>query len=149
MTRVLFEDTSDANIPVTYISLMKKLIKKCVEHHYPNHKFEVALLLCDDNHIRILNKQFRDKNYPTDVLSFPIYEFDTPEKTTLLGDIVISAEVATRQAVEYGHSLKRELCFLAVHGALHLLGYDHKTKEDAKEMEEKQSYFLDLYKITK
>lgn len=108
---------------------------------------EVALTFVDDAEIQELNKEFRDKDKPTDVLSFPqwddneedmliIYdEEDAPEEDAeMIGDIVISMQTAQRQADEYGHSLEREVCFLFVHGFLHLLGYDHE-EGDAEEAE--------------
>jgi probable rRNA maturation factor len=82
---------------------------------------EVSLSLVDDVEIQTLNRLWRGQDKPTDVLSFPL---DDPD---LLGDVVISVETALRQAEAYGHSLRRELGFLAVHGTLHLLGYDHDT----------------------
>ena len=70
-------------------------------------------------------------------------EFDTPEITTLLGDIIISVDTAEKQAIEYGNTLERELCFLSVHSSLHLLGYDHETSDDdEKYMIEKQKQIL-------
>ena len=74
-------------------------------------------------------------------------DFDTPEITVILGDIIISYEKAVSQAEEYGHSLKRELCFLCCHSALHLLGYDHETEDERTEMEVKQKEILERLNI--
>lgn len=103
---------------------------------------ELSVLLCDDAHIRQLNKQWREKDTPTDVLSFPQ---DQPAgfPLLLLGDLVISVETATRQAEERGHSLLDELRILLVHGLLHVLDYDHELGPEAsKEMEEEENRIL-------
>lgn len=97
---------------------------------------ELAVTFCDNRHIQELNRQFRQIDRPTDVLSFPMDDED------LIGDIVISLPKAKAQAEEYGHSFERELGFLAVHGFLHLLGYDHDTPEAEKEMFSKQEEAL-------
>lgn len=101
---------------------------------------ELSVTFTDNGKIRILNRDYRGIDRPTDVLSFPMYSFsdgDVPDgdEHVMLGDIVISVEKAREQAAEYGHSLRREIAFLAVHSVLHLLGYDHETsEEDEKEM---------------
>jgi probable rRNA maturation factor len=97
---------------------------------------EVSIVLVDDEQIHQLNQQYRGQDRPTDVLSFAITEtseeepgYEQPEEAeVLLGDIVISLETALRQSQEYGHTLARELGYLAVHGMLHLLGYDHEDE---------------------
>lgn len=113
---------------------------------------EVVVSLVDDERIRELNRVYRQKDTSTDVLSFAIQEsLDTepdiffPEEEAVdapLGDIVISVDTAARQAEEYQHSLQRELAFLAVHGFLHLIGYDHMTAEQEKEMFGRQEAIL-------
>lgn len=97
---------------------------------------EVSLTFCDNDFIHDLNRTYRNIDRPTDVLSFPM------EDEQLLGDIVISIPKVRSQAEEYGHSFERELYFLAVHGFLHLLGYDHETKEDEEIMFGKQEQIL-------
>ncbi|MGI5824269.1 MAG: rRNA maturation RNase YbeY [Bacillota bacterium] len=88
---------------------------------------EISLILVDDEEINIVNRNFRQVDRPTDVLSFPLYEAAEPLLPGgSLGDLMISVDTMRRQAAEYGHSQKRELCFLFVHGLLHLLGYDHE-----------------------
>ncbi|HEX6511890.1 MAG TPA: rRNA maturation RNase YbeY [Chloroflexota bacterium] len=100
---------------------------------------EVNLVLTDDEGIHALNQQYRGVDSPTDVLSFSQLEGEsvaaTIEGTLLLGDIVISVDTATRQAAELGHELMYELSLLAIHGALHLLGYDHQTDAQAEPMD--------------
>ncbi len=122
---------------------------------------EINLTITDNKGIHELNKQFRDIDHPTDVLSFPMTEFKTPADfdslesddvcdcfnpdtgELMLGDIVISAEKVLEQAEEYGHSTKREFCFLIVHSMLHLMGYDHIADEDREVMEALQKDILD------
>ena len=111
---------------------------------------EISVLLVDNETIRSLNRDYRNKDAATDVLSFPMEEAmdGEPEPTViggpterLLGDLVISVEMAVAQAAEYGHSVERELAFLSVHGLLHLLGYDHESgveAEAAMQAEEKR-----------
>lgn len=104
----------------------------------------VALLVTDDAGIRSLNRDFRAVDAPTDVLSFPSREGEEGAAAgDFLGDIAISLERAKAQAEEYGHSLKRELSFLAVHGALHLLGYDHMDDAEREKMFTLQEKILD------
>lgn len=94
--------------------------------------------------IQELNRQWRSKDAPTDVLSFPMDADEPPEgEPWELGDVIISVERADEQAQDYGHSLERELCFLFVHGALHVLGFDHETKKEEKEMFGRQAEVLD------
>lgn len=99
---------------------------------------DISVTVTDNIHIHELNLEYRGVDRPTDVLSFPMYSFtddDMPEEgpaPVVLGDIVISAERAKEQAVEYGHSFQREISFLTVHSVLHLLGYDHEVSEEAE-----------------
>lgn len=111
---------------------------------------EVSLVFVDDARIRELNREYRKKDTPTDVLSFPLYEFAAPgelqgaeeDEVYLLGDVVISLDTAIRQAEEYGHSLHREVAFLFTHGLLHLLGYDHDDEEKRRVMREAEEKYL-------
>ena len=111
---------------------------------------EVSITLTDDSTIHKLNLEYRGIDRPTDVLSFAFRESDEPEiiagdvaeAIDVLGDIVISVERAINQAEEYGHSLRREVVFLTVHGMLHLLGYDHMEESDRLEMETEQEYIM-------
>jgi probable rRNA maturation factor len=121
---------------------------------------EVVVSLVDDETIRELNRNYRNKDASTDVLSFALQESDGIEPEIMygeeeeaeaepLGDIVISVPAAIRQAEEYGHSVQRELAFLAVHGFLHLVGYDHMTEEDEKEMFSRQDAILAKIGLTR
>ena len=102
-----------------------------------------SIVFCDNKYIQELNNEFRQINKPTDVLSFEENLDD------YLGDIIISIERMKEQAKEYNHSEKRELYFLITHGFLHLNGYDHKTKEEEKEMFFLQNKLLENYNITR
>ena len=112
--------------------------------------YELTLRLTGDQEIQSLNSQYRQKNQPTDVLAFATLEWDfptiTPEQDPLeplyLGDIVISVETAQKQAQQQGHTLKRELAWLAVHGFLHLLGWDHPDEPSLQKMLQKQETLL-------
>lgn len=128
------------------------VLKKTAEVYDIKSHTEVSIVLADDKYIHVLNRQYRDKDCPTDVLSFALNEGDEPEifdgpEEVLLGDIIISLETAARQAEEYGHSLERELSYLTVHGILHLLGYDHMTEEEKKDMRQEEEYVLSLLGI--
>lgn len=112
---------------------------------------EVDVTIVDDEEIHALNREYRDMDKPTDVLSFALdedsEESDEPElvggpEEHLYGDIIISAETALRQAEEYGHGLEREMTYLAVHGMFHLLGYDHMTEEEKSVMRAKEEEAL-------
>lgn len=110
------------------------------------------LIIVDNKYIHELNKTYRNIDRETDVITFALEDEDTvivPEEERILGDIYISIEKAKAQAEEYGHSLLRELSFLAVHGFYHLLGYDHMTKEDEEVMFKKQEEVLEAYGITR
>nr|WP_316246597.1 rRNA maturation RNase YbeY [Sutcliffiella horikoshii] len=118
---------------------------------------ELSVTFVDNDRIQEINREYRDKNQPTDVISFAMeemgegeikihYDEDAPR---MLGDIIISIPKAEEQAEEYGHSVKRELGFLALHGLLHLLGYDHENESDEKVMFDKQKEILDAYGLTR
>jgi rRNA maturation RNase YbeY len=100
---------------------------------------ELSVALVDDAEIATLNEQYRDKEGPTDVLSFSLLEGDHVERRGgMLGDVVIAVPVADRQARELGHDLDEELLRLLIHGALHLLGFDHEEDEEARVMEARE-----------
>ena len=108
------------------------------------------LIIVDNEYIHELNKNYRVIDRETDVITFALEDEDTlvmPDDQRILGDIYISIDRAKTQAVEYNHSLLRELSFLAVHGFYHLLGYDHMTEEDEKVMFKKQEEVLEAYGI--
>jgi probable rRNA maturation factor len=96
---------------------------------------ELSVLLTDDPGIRVLNREHRQKDKPTDVLSFPLDETEGPEAIRLLGDVVISVDTAERQARSRRRGLLEEVRFLLAHGILHLIGYDHATRPQKKRMD--------------
>ena len=139
--------------PITYrlkmLTRAAVLATLCYEKFSKN--VEVSVTFSDDEGIRTLNKSYRSIDKATDVLSFPLIDFEGGEEPPLdedvvmLGDVVISLERARAQAEEYGHSFEREVAFLTVHSMLHLLGYDHVNgEEEEKEMRRRQSEILDL-----
>lgn len=117
--------------------------------------FEVSILITDNEGIHEINKEYREIDAPTDVLSFPILEFDEngvmledsgdyDGDLLLLGDIVISLERAAEQAKEYGHSLQREVGFLTVHSTLHLLGFDHMEEPFTTVMRDREKEIMNI-----
>ena len=135
---VYYENEQNA-IPVTY--KLKMLIRRAIEETLAYEQYgndvEVSVTLTDSEGIQDLNLRFRGIDAPTDVLSFPLFDFegetDEPpvdEIQNMLGDVVLNLERTRAQAEEYGHSFEREAAFLTVHSMLHLLGYDHETSEE-------------------
>jgi probable rRNA maturation factor len=147
-------DNNQEKIPITYA--LKMLVRRAIEatldyEQYAN-ACEVSVTFTDNEQIHELNKKFRQVDRPTDVLSFPLFDYDgtseeppVDELVGMLGDIVLSLEQAEHQAEEFGHSFEREVAFLCVHSMLHLLGYDHETgEEDEADMRRRQSEIMDL-----
>ncbi len=136
-------------------SLLEQILERALRHLACEGQ-EVSVLLVDDQQIQKLNRQYRHKDYPTDVLAFCQQDsrgrppslpksrrrVDRDVRPYLLGDIVISIPTAQRQAEEMGHSLKQELKILLIHGLLHLLGYDHIQDDEAAVMQEKEAELL-------
>jgi probable rRNA maturation factor len=149
-TRVYFTNKqSKRRIGERLTFLIETAIEKTLRHERFKKNAELSVTFVDNEEIHALNREFRDKDKPTDVLSFPLFEADEGFEVdpaigaVALSDIVISAERAWEQAEEYGHSFAREVCFLAVHSTLHLLGYDHEvSEEDEKYMNETQEEIL-------
>ena len=118
--------------------VIRRAIVATLEHEGFAHDAELSVTLCDNEYIRSLNKEYRNKDSATDVLSFPIYDFSEkelyiPAGPIPLGDIVISVERAREQAKEIGNLFLNEVAFLTVHSVLHLLGYDHELGESEEE----------------
>ena len=107
------------------------------------------VIIVDNEKIHEINKEYRNIDRETDVISFALEDDKTITDSPIrvLGDIYISIDKAKSQAEEYGHTLKRELCYLTVHGVLHLLGYDHMNEKDKKEMRELEERVLNDYNI--
>lgn len=131
------------------LKLMEKSAQAVFDFEgFEDFEAEVSVTLVDNDIIRGINKEHRHKDSETDVLSFPQYESlkdeeSLEEEQLYLGDIVISVEKAVEQSKDYGHSFEREMCFLTVHSMLHLLGYDHMTPEEEKEMNTLQETILE------
>lgn len=127
------------------IKVMKKYVNDTLEMEKVSNA-EFNIIFVDNSFIKELNKKYRNIDRETDVISFALEdekEEDSFLDNRMLGDIYISVDKAKSQAIEYGHSLKREISFLAVHGLLHLLGYDHMNKDDEEVMFGKQELILD------
>ena len=127
---------------------------KMVGRLYGVENGEVSITLTDNAYIHKLNKQYRGIDRPTDVLSFALNESEEPEieggmAVNVLGDLIISVERAEEQAADFGHSVRREMAFLTVHGMLHLLGYDHMEDEEREEMEAEQRFVMEKLGISR
>ncbi len=139
--------------------LLRRAISFAAEFETKKDNFELSLTITDDADIRALNREFRNIDRSTDVLSFPLIyrvpgeqadfwrEEDINPDTgcVMLGDIVLSLETAARQAEEYGHSLEREAAYLCVHSVLHLLGYDHIDQDDKRVMRAREEEIMDAF----
>jgi len=133
------------NIPIDTEDKLEALLKKGFEYVNAPKNSEISISFVDSDEIQRLNKEYRAKDSPTDVLSFMLSdpsEWKESEIPTALGDIVICEDIAKQQAETYGHSLERELGFLLIHGLLHLAGYDHMTAEDEEKMRQAQREIL-------
>lgn len=142
------------------------VIEKVLEVEHCPYDVEVNVLITDSDGIREYNRQMRDIDAPTDVLSFPNLDYEEPSVfdidpaneadytnpengNVIFGDIILNADRIFSQAEEYGHSVKREYAFLIAHSMYHLCGYDHMTEEEAAVMEAKQEAILGLLQITR
>ncbi len=131
MTKVIItNEQKEIKIPTGVRLLVRRCCNAVLHYEGFSEPAEVSVTFVDDERIHSLNKQYRDVDSSTDVLSFPlgengVYDKNNDTGASLLGDIVISIPTAVRQAKSYGHTLQREIGFLTVHSMLHLLGYDH------------------------
>ena len=139
----------------------EEIIQKVVETCFKQEKlkdtnFYISVALTNPENIRKTNKEYRNIDKETDVLSFPMFEKDELEEILqkrenmvedVLGDIIISIEKVEDQAKEYGHSFERELAYMVVHGFYHLMGYDHMKEDDKKQMREKEENILNKLNI--
>ncbi len=143
-------DIRTENFPKELEKVMETIALDSLRYEGFDENCEISISIVDNAEIQQINKQFRNIDRPTDVLSFPMLTFTENEiieknenGEIVLGDIIISLERAEEQAQEYGHSLKREIAFLTAHSMLHLLGYDHMEPEEEKEMFTKQKEILE------
>ena len=162
MTRIIIENEQDEILISEEIeSTIKTVIDASLAYENCDFDAEVSVTIVNNEAIREINRETRDIDRPTDVLSFPMLyfdengdiidsDYDMDGDVLVLGDIVISAERAKEQAEEFGHSFRREIAFLTVHSMLHLLGYDHvDDPEGEKIMFRKQEEILDKLGITR
>ncbi len=155
---VQLEYETEKTLPIDCEKLAVSVAERVLEMEECPYEAEVSLVITDNEGIHQVNREFRNIDRPTDVLSFPAVPFETPcdyeileeddsyfdldSGNLVLGDIMISSEKVVSQAEEYGHSITREFAFLVAHSILHLLGYDHMTPEEAEIMEQKQTQAL-------
>ena len=142
-----------------YEEIIKKTVSKCFEEeNLIGSKLYISITLTTPERIREINKEYRNIDKATDVLSFPMFEkeeIDLKIKNNdfihedVLGDIVISLEQVEKQAIDYGHSFEREFAYMIVHGFYHLMGYDHIKEEDKLKMRPKEEKILSLLNITR
>lgn len=132
---------------------VKEAVEK-VGQLYALDNAEVSITLTDNEHIHEINREYRKVDRSTDVISFALNEGDEPNiegeiPVNMLGDIIISVEKAIEQAGDYGHSVRREIVFLTVHGMLHLLGYDHIEEADRVEMRKEEDFVMEQLGISR
>lgn len=161
---ISFDYETDLRPDADYEAVVKDVIEMAMDYEQCPYEAEVNVLLTDNSGIHEINKECRNIDAPTDVLSFPMLEYDSPSDFSflenggtdyfnpetgelILGDIVLSVDKIKEQAYNYGHAEKRELAFLVAHSMLHLFGYDHMTDDDASVMEEKQNDILNKLNI--
>ena len=154
------EEECEVLFDFDYKELAQTVIDFCLEHEKFEYAVEVNLTLTNNEGIHIINKEYRQIDRPTDVLSFPLLSYDKPGDFSfledenednfnpdtgevMLGDIIISVEKVFEQANEYGHSPRREFAFLITHSMLHLFGYDHMEPDESAVMEAKQRAILE------
>ena len=163
--RIYLENEEGPELDLDYMEIANLVTEGGLDYENCPYESQVELLLTNNAEIQRINNEFRGIDRPTDVLSFPMIEYDSPADFSsveeddsnfdletgelILGNIVISKEKVIAQAGEYGHSVKREFAFLIAHSMLHLLGYDHMEDEERLVMEEKQRNILDNLGITR
>ena len=163
---ILMEEETEVSFDFDHRTLAQEIIIAACDAEKCPYEAEVNLTLVDNDAIHRINREYRQIDRPTDVLSFPMQTYDTPADFShvedcvednfnpdtgelLLGDIILSVEKVREQAAVYGHSEKREYAFLILHSMLHLFGYDHETEQEREAMEERQRSILDQLGITR
>lgn len=136
-------------VGVALENIIESVIDECLSVEEMSKDVEVSVSFVDNNEIRELNRDYRNVDAVTDVLSFPMNEDFEEPLSKILGDIVISLERALEQSVVYGHTIEREVAYLTAHSMFHLLGYDHMTDEDKILMREKEKQVMKNLKIFK
>ena len=153
MEIIITSEPEDLQVPEEYVANIRTAIET-VGKLYGVENSEVSVTLTDNEHIHVFNREYRGVDRPTDVISFAFNESEEPEvvggsEINMLGDLIISLERAEEQAADYGHSVRREVAFLTVHGMLHLLGYDHMEDEEREEMEAEQRFVMEKLGISR
>ncbi|EFD04348.1 Probable rRNA maturation factor [Peptostreptococcus anaerobius] len=150
---IIFDDRQTyKKIDEDILDKVERVMLAVLDYEDYDDNYEVSLSFVDNEEIRNLNREFRNIDRVTDVLSFPMLsddEFDIEYEVESLGDIVISIQRADEQAEEFDHSLEREICFLVCHSMFHLLGYDHMEEEEAKDMHRREEEVLNGLDITR
>ncbi|MCR4625776.1 MAG: rRNA maturation RNase YbeY [Lachnospiraceae bacterium] len=164
---LLIEKETDDSFDFDYEEAARSIIEQSLDYLKCPYEVQLNLTLTDNEGIHAINKEYRQIDRPTDVLSFPLVDYDEPNVfpeyieedaedyfdldtgELMLGDIIISVEKCKEQALEYGHSILREFSFLIVHSMLHLFGYDHMEEEERTVMEQKQREILELAGISR
>lgn len=153
------EYETEVKLELDYKSIITTVVDKAIDMEECPYEVELNVFLTNNEEIREINKNYREMDTPTDVLSFPMVDYDNPSDFSkieeyvqdyfnpetgelLLGDIIISVEKVIEQAHEYGHTQERELAFLVAHSMMHLFGYDHIEEEERMVMEQRQSKVL-------
>lgn len=154
MFEIIYKNIEEKTV---WEKVIEKVLKQCFkEEKIENSKLLITITLTNPENIKKINKEYRDIDRATDVLSFPMFEKEELEEKIkkndfehedVLGDIIISVEKVQEQAIEYGHSFERELSYMVVHGFYHLMGYDHIQEEDKKKMRPKEEKILSDLKI--
>ncbi|NYV27861.1 rRNA maturation RNase YbeY [Streptobacillus felis] len=126
-----------------------EFVLKNEREDYNEKELYISILLTDNSNIQVINKEYRDKDMPTDVISFAYNETENFGGVEVIGDIVVSLDRVEEQCKEYNHSVVREFYYVLVHGLLHLLGYDHIEEVDKLKMREKEELYLSKFNITR
>ena len=143
---------------IEYLKLIEKVIKQAFYiEKIDKHNLYINVILTNPENIRKANKEYRNIDKETDVLSFPMFEKHEIEEMLkkenkqedVLGDIIISIQRVEEQAKEYGHSFEREFAYMLIHGFYHLMGYDHMSEEEKKEMRKKEESVLNKLNISR
>ena len=142
--------SNETNEKIDMDEKLKSVVKTVLETEGLPLEYEVSITFVDIDEIHKLNKEFRNVDRPTDVLSFPMDEdFSIEGVDTMLGDIVISMDIAKDQAKDFGHSLDREIMYLTAHSMLHLLGYDHMDEAEKIEMRAREKEVMKILGVFK
>ena len=163
---VYIENELDYELPIRYREIVNEIISPAMDYVSCPYECEINVIFTDNEGIRTINKEFRNIDAPTDVLSFPLIEYETAADFNIvendsvdnfnqdsgelmLGDIILNVDRIKSQADEFNHSISRELAFLTAHSMLHLFGYDHIDDDERIIMEEKQEEILNMKGYTR